>query len=226
MGIIELVANERTVWRPGKTINEKTTESACVTSKKAHKLTLKAVEELIAQIRGDGANRVVIFNKLRVIFGITDGTAVKNLVKNIGEQCWNEIFDYLNHAMHTEVQLIAAKSILKDDLVANSVITSTKLPCWSCIRLPLFKTMEHNFNALRTGLFDGEILNYPEQIFIERKAVQPESFGTDGDIVAEPGPGLCLLDDGVESRLQIYVVKWDRVNALAFRRTLQYNSNV
>lgn len=83
------------------------------------------------------------------------------------------ICDYINHASHTEVQLyVVLKAILASKFKINdNFIASTKLPCWSCIKLPYLKGK--TFCAWEFGLFDEELKLYPNHITYPDDALKP-----------------------------------------------------
>jgi len=62
--------------------------------------------------------------------------------------------------MHTEVQLHVAEKILRCS--SDEKLISTKLPCWSCIRLN--SLCGKDFLALQCGIFEHEMPVYPAQI--------------------------------------------------------------
>jgi hypothetical protein len=152
---IEGVVTESAVMRPSRNKKDESwNESASVTSIKANNVAQKALLDLIGKIQT--ADPIAIFHELRIIFGMADYKEIDRKFINSGAADWYRIFDYFNHAMHTEVQIIVAQGILNDPFLPSSPIISTKLPCWSCIRLPWNCTAKttREFFALRTGIHD------------------------------------------------------------------------
>lgn len=178
--IVKLVREDK-VSRPHKKCPEDTDDpGCCVTDKSGYFLTKKAVEQLIAMVIAhpnlkDPCDPVMteIYYRLKLIFGMMDGREIDAYVAAtprrqkllafdfLSREKIHVIKDYLNHAMHTEVQLQVAKTILGDD--TNDTIISTKLPCWSCIRIP--SLCSGQFHALSTGIYDDELSVYPADIY-------------------------------------------------------------
>jgi len=146
------------------------------------------------------------FNELRLLFQALSKPDISIQVrKRLLPPNAYTLDEYINHAMHTEVQLFVAKKILEVETV--SPLYSTKLPCWSCVRLPgLYK---RGFFALLAGLFAQEMLFYPVGIHIGPVIAVPQKKykpATDKPATEPPFFTLtCSTPESVESASMLVI---------------------
>ncbi|MDR0632427.1 MAG: hypothetical protein LBF54_04310 [Holosporaceae bacterium] len=75
---------------------------------------------------------------------------------------WLEMREYIAHAMHTEVQAIHVKLKFRDTL--EKVLISSKLPCWSCIRINDPNLWSNGFKGLVAGMTISEFFSCPVNV--------------------------------------------------------------
>ena len=153
---------EDSVERPGSSFG-----NGCVTSKEGFALTQKLIKSAIAKIVNKGKPT---WEQMRILTGL-------NVDLNVDTDDYNEksvIKDYINHATHTEAQLFV---VMHKDLIhqyaqiKDKFIASTKLPCWSCVRLPYLNGMK--IEAHEFGIKQEELAQYPNEIKLGKAVSHP-----------------------------------------------------
>lgn len=81
------------------------------------------------------------------------------------------IYAYVSHSFHTEAQLVVAQQLQKDTF-KKDIILSTKLPCWSCIHLPILQGCK--IRAKQAGILEQEWFYYPVKIYGSRGKIYKE----------------------------------------------------
>jgi hypothetical protein len=133
--------------------------------------TIKAAKEFLTRLRtvvsaaNPGAGLTVAISTAVIsLAGLPAGVRADAMAKGIGLEDGDGFIAY-QKCLHTEAQVQAM--VNKKLLDVKKPMASWKLPCWSCVRLPI--VMKTGIWAIERGLTDCEWDEYPAAVF-ERKA--------------------------------------------------------
>ena len=171
---------EEDVFRPPNETGEQI-KGGCVTDRIGWQLTR---QELDVAIDTKDKPLAQQYYRLKILTGIIDAKRLRALDKKQLQidqnilQRWLRVLDYVNHATHTEVQMLIAKNL---GYKFDNVVYSTKLPCWSCVRLKGIQDLEA-FYAFTLGIAPHEVSVYPKSYLMPNGTIKISNLAKEAGI--------------------------------------------
>lgn len=171
---------EADVFRPPNETGEQI-KGSCVTDRIGWQLTR---QELDVAIDTKVKNLAQQYCRLKILTGLIDAKRLRALDKKQLQidqnilQRWLRVLDYVNHATHTEVQMLIAKNL---GYKFDNVVYSTKLPCWSCVRLKGIQDLEA-FYAFTLGIAPHEVSVYPKSYLMPNGTIKISNLAKEASI--------------------------------------------
>ena len=170
---------EEDVFRPPNRTGEQI-KGGCVTDRIGWQLTM---QELDVAIDTKVKNLAQQYCRLKILTGLIDAKTLNELqtelqINEATFDRWLTVLDYVNHATHTEVQMLIAKNL---GYKFDNVVYSTKLPCWSCVRLKGIQDLE-SFYAFTLGIASHEVSGYPKSYLMPDRTIKISNLAKEASI--------------------------------------------
>lgn len=170
---------EEDVFRPPNETGEQI-KGGCVTDRIGWQLTMQELDDAIdTKVK----NLAQQYCRLKILTGLIDAKRLRELqtelqINEATFDRWLTVLDYVNHATHTEVQMLIAKNL---GYKFDNVVYSTKLPCWSCVRLKGIQDLE-SFYAFTLGIAPHEVSGYPKSYLMPDGTIKISNLAKEASI--------------------------------------------